>query len=126
MPLIIEIVIGILLLNFGILIGRKMKKKVIEGISAEGEFWLTTVFKDNRDLDSTLSIFANYVLFFMVIIGLFVLDFYLRMNQREGVLTEALIHTIIGFIAGWISNSNSSFFRKMGEMVNPKRQNQQK
>ena len=115
----VQVIIGIVLFNMGFWIAKVVGKR-----KNNDESWITLFIKDNEKFDSTVAVICNYGLFFSVIFGLFILDFFVRFVFKDEagenlhaqpVLTEALIHTIIGFVAGWISNSNKNFFPKMME-----------
>lgn len=66
------------------------------------------VFKNNKELDTTLSVIFNYATFFLLAIGLLAGELFFDKQW----LTEALIHTIIGYICGWIQGQNQTFFTR--------------
>ena len=76
----------------------------------------------NKEWDSTLLLVGLLVLFLFVLVGLFLADFVFVKSEKR-LLTEALVHTILGFIGGWLSSVVTFFF---GMKVNRAQQNQPK
>lgn len=64
----------------------------------------------NKEWDSTLLLIGLMFLFFVVLLGLFLADFVFLRNSEKRLLTEALVHTILGFIGGWLSSIVTFFF----------------
>lgn len=70
------------------------------------------LFKSNRDLDTTLLMIGLIGLFFTCMVGLFLHDVFFTHDGAPRLLTEALVHTILGFVGGWISSLVTFFFTK--------------
>ena len=56
--------------------------------------------------DSTIITLGILLIFGVILVGLFVGDLFFNKDY----LTEALIHTIVAFPAGWIGHAVTSFF----------------
>ena len=77
--------------------------------------------------DSTIITLGILIIFGVIISALFVGDFFFGKTY----ITEALIHTIVAFPAGWIGHAVTSFFvekakTKMAELQNGNQGEQQK
>jgi len=66
------------------------------------------VFRTNRDFDSTVIVFGLLILFALLILAIFISDW----AFGTALLTEALLHTLLGFTGGWISAMVTFFFGK--------------
>ena len=79
----------------------------------------------NKEWDSTVLLAGLLFLFFFVLLGLFLADFVFVRDDQKRLLTEALVHTILGFVGGWLSSIVTFFF---GMKVNREQQqnNQQR
>ena len=61
-------------------------------------------FKDNNELDSTIRLIGGLFIFSLFLFGLFYLDWH-KPEQGEKLLTEAVVHSVLSFCAGWIAGS---------------------
>ena len=79
---------------------------VVLGVIIGRLFGDSDVFKSNKDLDSTIANLIVPVVIALFLVALFIGEFFFDKTW----LTEALIHTIIGFLAGWYSQIINSLF----------------
>lgn len=61
-------------------------------------------FKDNNELDSTIRLIGGLFIFSAFLFGLFYLDWH-KPQQGEKLLTEAVVHSVLSFCAGWIAGT---------------------
>ena len=104
--LLINIGCAILVFAGGWLVARKRNNKQ----NTNGDSWFKIIFSNNKDFDTTISIMWEYFIYAGVIFGLFILEFCIRFyfkgeGNPNGILTEALIHSIVAYNVGFIQGS---------------------
>ena len=68
------------------------------------------LFKDNRELDSSIVAWIILGIVIMILVGLFVLE--LRATGDKRYLTPELIHFILGTVFGWVGSIVTSHWMK--------------
>ena len=84
------------------------------------------IAKYSADYDMTQVIRWVFVLFAMLMAGLFVLEILMRIilnKTTQGYLTPEIVHTIFGFVGGWGSAIVTYFFaKKLADHMGQKKQ----
>lgn len=72
----------------------------------------SSVFKSNKDLDSTLLIIGPFIVFLVAMILGFISNWFFD----QQLMTEALLTAILSFSAGWVGSAVTFFFKNKQQM----------